>query len=201
MVGIVEINEEIMRNSINFIWKATRGKLSLSSRVILIREDNKKKLCEYCGCSVCDRGHILLCDDSCGKNFHTRCLNPPLTRIPAGNCTKDTSDSDDEDSQNIRKFSKKTLTDHNKKSKTLSNSLGTKINSGSINDSIENRVESIKFPFPIVVIERMNALVVNSSQSSISRSPTSLHSVNQVKNQVEGSIEEDNTSNEDNLQV
>ncbi|CAG8784406.1 20530_t:CDS:2, partial [Gigaspora rosea] len=120
-----------------------------SSRVILIREDNKKKLCEYCGCSVCDRGHILLCDDSCGKNFHTRCLNPPLTRIPAGNCTKDTSDSDDEDSQNIRKFSKKTLTDHNKKSKTLSNSL----------------VESIKFPFPIVVIERMNALRIDETEN------------------------------------
>ncbi|CAG8617791.1 15662_t:CDS:2, partial [Racocetra fulgida] len=49
---------------------------------------NEKKLCEYCGCSVCkrkgDRGHILLCDGPCGKNFHTRCLNPPLARIPPG---------------------------------------------------------------------------------------------------------------------
>ncbi|CAG8733316.1 15449_t:CDS:2, partial [Racocetra fulgida] len=50
---------------------------------------NKKELCEYCVCSVCkwkgDRGYILLCDGSCGKNFHTRCLNPPVTRIPPGN--------------------------------------------------------------------------------------------------------------------
>ncbi|CAG8504522.1 8811_t:CDS:2, partial [Racocetra fulgida] len=35
---------------------------------------NKKELCEYCNCSICkwkgDRGHILLCEGSCGKNFY-----------------------------------------------------------------------------------------------------------------------------------
>ncbi|CAG8731408.1 16896_t:CDS:2, partial [Racocetra persica] len=86
---------------------------------------NKKELCEYCDCSVCkwkgDRDHILLCDGLCGKNFHTRCLNSLLTRIPP------------------RKWYCKNF------------------------------------------------------QSSISRNPTFSHSVNQV----EGLIEEDNTSNED----
>ncbi|CAG8757862.1 6407_t:CDS:2, partial [Cetraspora pellucida] len=49
----------------------------------------KNEFCDLCGCSVCkwkgDRGHILLCDGFCGKGFHTRCLKPPLARIPAGN--------------------------------------------------------------------------------------------------------------------
>ncbi|CAG8771175.1 31762_t:CDS:2, partial [Racocetra persica] len=49
----------------------------------------KKEFCDLCGCSVCkwkrDRDHILLCDEYCGKDFHTRCLKPPLARIPARN--------------------------------------------------------------------------------------------------------------------
>ncbi|CAG8805685.1 18359_t:CDS:2, partial [Racocetra fulgida] len=48
---------------------------------------SKKEYCEFCGCSVCKRkddpGCILLCD-GCEKGFHTRCLNPQLDSIPAG---------------------------------------------------------------------------------------------------------------------
>ncbi|CAG8754683.1 580_t:CDS:2, partial [Dentiscutata heterogama] len=118
---------------------------------------NKKELCEHCGCSVCkckgDRGYILLCNSPCGKNFHTRCLNPPLTRIPPGNYIKkykaqqDISNSDNEDSQNVRKFSKKKTTKHNKKCEALSDPLekSTSHNDSSIDDPIKN--------IPIVVIE------------------------------------------------
>ncbi|CAG8621299.1 2622_t:CDS:2, partial [Dentiscutata heterogama] len=145
---------------------------------------NKKEMCAYCGCSVCswkgNRGHILLCDGPCGKNFHTSCLNPPLTRIPSRNwyyeidnqsakknkrlksksvkkykTQQDILNSDDEDSQNIRKFSKKKATNHNEKCAVLSNPLvkSTSHNDSSIDDYIEN--------FPVVVIERMNALVID----------------------------------------
>ncbi|CAG8595202.1 10694_t:CDS:2, partial [Gigaspora rosea] len=126
---------------------------------------------------------------------------------------QDTLDSDDDDSKNIRKFSKTKTTGHNKKCETLLDPLekSTLYNDSSINASIENRVESTNFP--IVVIEederfssRQNVPVtqlntnnqesftqLDSSRSSISRSSTSVHSVNQV----EGSIDKDNTSDED----
>ncbi|CAG8718943.1 2654_t:CDS:1, partial [Dentiscutata heterogama] len=32
-----------------------------------------------------NKAHILLCDGPCGKNFYTRCLKTPLSRILAGN--------------------------------------------------------------------------------------------------------------------
>ncbi|CAG8803298.1 19766_t:CDS:2, partial [Racocetra fulgida] len=77
---------------------------------------NKEELCEYCGCSVCkwkgDRDHILLCDGPCGKNFHTDEISVQKDKRLKSKSVKkyktpqDTLDSDDDDSKNIRKFSK-----------------------------------------------------------------------------------------------
>lgn len=48
-------------------------------------QDNAKKRCKYCACSVCgdkaNPGQILLCDE-CDQAFHLYCLDPPLTEVP-----------------------------------------------------------------------------------------------------------------------
>jgi hypothetical protein len=49
----------------------------------------QKQFCKFCGCFICkrkdDRAHILLCDGDCGNGYHTRCLKPPIDKIPSGN--------------------------------------------------------------------------------------------------------------------
>ncbi|CAG8840423.1 29002_t:CDS:2, partial [Gigaspora margarita] len=174
---------------------------------------NKKEFCKFCSCSVCDwkgdRGHILLYDGSCGKNFHTRCQKPLLTRIPAGNWYY----SDNKDVQNIRNFSKKKTTNRSKKQETFSDPLEKSIlhNNSAINDSTKNRVESTNFLIVIVEederfssrqqIDETENVSATQSDNNIResftqldnfRSSTSLHSVNHSIDEIE-----DNTSDED----
>jgi len=64
-------------------------------------QDNKKRRCKYCACSVCGNkenpGQILLCDE-CDCAFHLYCLSPPLEAVPAeedwycSNCKNDVSE-------------------------------------------------------------------------------------------------------------
>ncbi|GFO08485.1 E3 ubiquitin-protein ligase uhrf1 [Plakobranchus ocellatus] len=47
--------------------------------------DNPRKKCKHCGCSVCaekkDPEKTILCDE-CDDPFHIYCLNPPLEKVP-----------------------------------------------------------------------------------------------------------------------
>ena len=64
-------------------------------------QDNKRKKCKYCACSVCGNkenpGQILLCDE-CDCAFHLYCLDPPLEAVPTeedwycSNCKNDASE-------------------------------------------------------------------------------------------------------------
>ncbi|CAG8524567.1 7460_t:CDS:10 [Dentiscutata heterogama] len=174
---------------------------------------NKKEMCAYCGCSVCswkgDRGHILLCDDEIDNRSAKKNKRLKSKSVKKYKAQQDISDSNDEDSQNIRKSSKKKTTNCNKKCEASSNPLekSTSHNDSSIDDSIED--------IPVVVIEEdehfsnrqqidetENVPVTQSdtnkesfTQLNSSRSSTSLHSVNQV----EGLIDEieDNTFDKD----
>ncbi|CAJ1946666.1 unnamed protein product [Cylindrotheca closterium] len=50
-------------------------------------DDKAIPLCVFCGCRVCfgkkDKDKLLLCD-GCDEEYHTYCLNPPLTSLPKG---------------------------------------------------------------------------------------------------------------------
>eukprot|EP00980_Cylindrotheca_fusiformis_P027804 scaffold22560_cov135-Cylindrotheca_fusiformis.AAC.15 len=51
------------------------------------RDDSSIPLCVFCACRVCfgkhDKSKILLCD-KCDEEYHSYCLDPPLTSIPKG---------------------------------------------------------------------------------------------------------------------
>ncbi|CAG8685331.1 16316_t:CDS:10, partial [Gigaspora margarita] len=191
---------------------------------------NKKELCEYCGCSVCkwkgDRGHILLCDGPCNKNFHTRCLKPPLTRIPTGNwyCKDCESENSNKSKRKIRQSTKKNkrlksnsdkkyktqkdtakkkTANCSKKRKTFSNLLekSTPHNDSSIN----NRVKGANFPTVVVEVdERFSSRQQTNKTENV---PATHSDIQQLKEKIpatqsdiqvmnEGLVEKDNISNE-----
>ncbi|ORX90637.1 hypothetical protein K493DRAFT_339863 [Basidiobolus meristosporus CBS 931.73] len=66
--------------------EATTGvSLSKDDYVCASCDNNDKKKCKECGCSVCggkeDEDSTLICEE-CQMYFHMKCLNPPLKKIP-----------------------------------------------------------------------------------------------------------------------
>ena len=68
-------------------------------------DDDNLQMCAFCGCRSCfgkhDDDNLLLCD-GCNQEWHTYCLNPPLTSIPSNNwycvtCLKSAQESGDAD--------------------------------------------------------------------------------------------------------
>ncbi|CAG8815700.1 39226_t:CDS:10, partial [Gigaspora margarita] len=170
---------------------------------------NKKELCEYCGCSVCkwkgDRGHILLCDGPCNKNFHTRCLKPPLTRIPTGNwyCKDCESENSNKSKRKMRQSAKKNKrlksksdkkykaqkdTSDSAKKKTVNCSKKRETFSNSLekstprDSSINNRVKSANIP--IVVVEEDECFSSRQQTNEIENVPATHSDIQQLKKKI-----------------
>lgn len=61
-------------------WKKCNDLVNAEEIVKAPWEDG---VCKVCGIDK-DDDSVLLCD-TCDSEYHTYCLNPPLTKIPAGN--------------------------------------------------------------------------------------------------------------------